>query len=439
MNRSTLPSVLGGTPIRTVPYPQPNFIGPAERELVNRVLDSGVLSAYVGHHGPHFGGGPMVRALEQNICEVFGTRHAVTVNSATSGLHAALCAALAGYGDEVIVPPYTMSATATTIACTNATPVFADIKPDTFCIDVDDVARKITPRTAAIVAVNLFGGPAQLEKLRALADQHRITLIEDNAQAPGATRGGKLTGTYGDMAVLSFNCHKTVQCGEGGAVLTNDDVLADRLRLVRNHAEAVLAERDDVPAEIAGFLGYNYRLTELQSAVALAQIRRLEELTAGRIAMANLMTERLTQIEGITPPFVAGSDRHVYYVYAFKVDGRTFGLSRRQLRTALDAEGIACAEGYVRPIYLYPMYEQRVRERTRGVGAGLWHPREGGQRYGRGLCPVTERMHFEELLTTNICRADLGQSEAMEFVNAIEKIAEHRGAIRDKLATQGVE
>jgi perosamine synthetase len=368
--------------------------------------------------------------------------HAVSVNSATSGLHAAVAATLAGCGDEVIVPPYTMSATATTVACTNATPIFADIKPDTFCIDADDVRRKITPRTKAIVAVNLFGGPAELEKLRALADEKGLKLVEDNAQSPGGRRGGKLTGTFGDMAVLSFNCHKTVQCGEGGAVLTNDDSLADRLRLVRNHGEVVLSQRDHVPPELAGLLGYNYRLTELQSAVALAQIRRLEELTAGRIEMASVMTEGFREIDGITPPTVARGDRHVYYLYAFKLDASKFGLSRRQFKAAIDAEGVAVADGYVKPIYLYPMYEARVREQTRGLGAGVWHPpldsRESGQRYARGLCPVTERMHFEELLTTNICRADLTRDDASELVRAVQKIAEHKRAIKDTLASQGI-
>src|SRR6202011_3446150 len=116
---------------------------------------------------------------------------------------------------------------------------------------------------------------------------------------------------------------------------------------------------------------------------------------------------------------------HVYYLYAFKLDAKRFGLSRNQFKAALDAEGVASSDGYVRPIYLYPMYEARVRQQTRGLGAGVWHPAEGGQRYERGLCPVTERMHFEELLTTNICRADLTRDDASELVRAIEKIAEH--------------
>ncbi len=439
MSSMTLPAVLGGRPVRNRPYPRPNFIGPSERALVAEVLDSGVLSDYVAHAGPHFNGGWFVHALEDEYCKRFGAAYAVSVNSATSGLHAAVAASLAGLGDEIIVPPYTMSATATAVVMTNATPVFADIRPDTFCLDPDDVRRKISPRTKAIIAVNLFGGPADLQTLRAIADEHRLVLIEDNAQAPGATIAGRSTGTFGDMAVFSLNCHKTVQCGEGGIVTTNNAVLADRLRLVRNHGEVVQSMRDHVPDEIAGLVGYNFRLTELQSAVALAQVRRLDELTDNRITMAATLTNRLRNIEGITPPYVGEGNKHVYYLYAFKIDAARFGLSRGQLRAALDAEGVAVAEGYVRPIYLYPMYERRVAARKRGLGAGIWYPGDGSPvRYERGICPTTEQMHFAELMTTNICRADLTDADARELCDAVEKIVEHRTDVRAALQGRGV-
>jgi dTDP-4-amino-4,6-dideoxygalactose transaminase len=434
MTPSNLPAILGGTPTRTRPYPPPNFIGAEEKRLVMQVLDSGVLSAYVAHHGPFFEGGAMVHALEDELRKRFGVEHAVSVNSATSGLHAAIAAALCGPGDEVIVSPYTMSASASMITVTGATPVFADIRPDTFCLDLDDVRRKLSARTRAIVVVNIFGGTAELHEMRKLCDERGIVLIEDNAQAPGAVHRGALAGTIGHMGVLSFNCHKTIQCGEGGAVLTNDAVLADRLRLMRNHGEVVLAQRPTVPDELRGLVGFNYRLTELGSAVALAQIRRLDELTLPRIEMAQRVTEGLRGIDGITPPFVADGDTHVYYVYPFKVDAAKLGLTRDELHRALAAEGIACAPGYVLPIYLQPMFDDRVAKQKAGFGAGVWHPRpESGVRYARGICPVAERMHFVELMTTNIIRADFGEAEAKEMVQAVRKIVEHGAQIRAKL------
>jgi dTDP-4-amino-4,6-dideoxygalactose transaminase len=328
-----------------------------------------------------------------------------------------------------------MSASASMIAVTGATPVFADIRPDTFCIDIDDVRRKLSPRTRAVVAVNLFGGVAELHALRALCDEKGIILIEDNAQAPGAVHRGAFAGTIGHMGVLSFNCHKTIQCGEGGAVLTSDATLADRLQLMRNHGEVVLPQRPSVPDELRGLVGFNYRLTELGSAIAVAQMRRLDELTEPRLAMARWMSEGLRGVDGVTPPVASSGDKHVYYVYAFKIDATALGLSRDQFHRALSAEGIASAQGYVLPIYLQPMFDPRVAAQTRGFGAGTWHPAPGsGVRYERGLCPVTERMHFVELMTTNIIRADFGEAEAREFTTAIHKIAEYKHRIREALS-----
>src|SRR5439155_505702 len=158
----------------------------------------------------------------------------------------------------------------------------------------------------------------------------------------------------------------------------------------------------------------NYRLTELQAAIALAQIRRLEELTEPRITLAALLTEKLSAIPGVTPPFVAAGNRHVYYGYSMRIDAKALGLSRHQLKVALDAEGVQVSEGYVKPIYLYPMYATQVATQRRGFGAGVWHPSESsGVEYRAGLCPVTERMYDEELLTSGVCRADLTAEDAL--------------------------
>ncbi len=431
-----LPAILGGTPARREPYPQFNTIGPRERELALQVLDSGVLSDFVAHDGPYFNGGARVRELEVAFCSAFGSRNAVSMNSATSGIHAAILAAQVGLGDEVIVPPYTMSATATMVAAANGTPIFADVDASTYCIDVGDVERKLSPRTKAIIAVNLFGGPAALLELRALADRRGILLIEDNAQSPGGRIGKRYTGTIGHLGVFSLNFHKTIQCGEGGVVVTDDDRLADHLRLVRNHGEVVQSQRASVPPELAGLVGFNYRLTELQAAIAIAQLERLEELTEPRIAAAAALTSGIRGLPGIKPPTVAEGSRHVYYMYALKVDPLELGLSRKQLKHALDAERVFSSEGYVRPIYLYPMYERGLAARREGFGAGIWH--SSRQDYGAGLCPTTERLHFSELLLTNVCRHDLGTAGATEFATACTRIVEHRDAVRRKCVADGV-
>src|SRR4051794_1140057 len=228
-------------------------------------MDSGVLSQYIGAWGEDFMGGPRVRALEAAWAERFEVRHALSMNSATSGLNAAAAAAGVGPGDEVIVSPYTMTASAVCALVHGAIPVFADIEPDTFCLDPRSVRERITPRTKAIVAVDIFGCPADFDALLEIAREHELVLIEDAAQAPGATRGGRPAGTLGHIGIYSLNYHKTIQCGEGGVVVTDDDALAERLALARNHGEAVVA---DMGSRAADVLGFNYRLGELEAAIA---------------------------------------------------------------------------------------------------------------------------------------------------------------------------
>jgi perosamine synthetase len=173
--------------------------------------------------------------------------------------------------------------------------------------------------------------------------------------------------------------------------------------------------------------------------VGLAQIRRLEELTVDRIAVAEALTEGLRGIPGIVPPHVDPRARHVYYAYVMKVKAAQLRLSRAQLAAALNADGLAVQEGYVRPIYLYPMYDRRVGAQRTGMGAGLWHPPEGSPvRYQRGLCPVTERMHFEEALITSIFRTQMTVAHAQEFLGGLERILAHREAVRQHLGERGI-
>ena len=238
-------AIEGGTPVRRRPFPTYNTIGDEERRAVLAVLDSGVLSQFVGAWGPDFLGGPRVRALEAAWADYFGARHAVSVNSATSGLYAAVGAAGVGPGDEVIVSPYTMSASATAAVVYGAVPVFADIDPETFCLDPQSVRACITERTRAIIGVDLFGHPADWAGIRAATGSRPIVLIEDSAQAPGAKSGDRFAGTLADIGVFSLNYHKTIHSGEGGVAVTDDDCLADRLQLIRNHGEAVVKAKGD--------------------------------------------------------------------------------------------------------------------------------------------------------------------------------------------------
>lgn len=407
----------GGPPVRTRPFARPRTIGNEEKRAVLEVLESGALSQFVATWGPEFNGGPRVRELERAWAERFGVKHVTAVNSATSGLYAAVGALDVGPGDEVIVTPFTMSASATGIIVYGGVPVFADILSDTFCLDPESVRQAITARTKAIIVVDLFGHPAEMDEINAIAREHGLAVIEDAAQAPDARYRDRSCGTLGDIGVFSLNQHKTIQCGEGGLVVTNDDDLAERVRLIRNHAEVIVKDKGD--HHLAHLVGFNYRMTEIEAAIAVEQLRKLSRLTEGRIAAAALLTRRLSGIPSMHPPVVRPYARHVYYMYAIRYDAEISGVPRDVFVKALKAEGIPVTSGYVEPIYLQPLYHAgRSRWQTAPRSDG-WPP------YGRGTCPVAERMHFAELINTDLCFAGLTEDDADDIGTAVEKVLRH--------------
>src|SRR5438105_7785704 len=401
-------AIHGGTPVRSKPFPEYRTIGEEEKRAVIEVLDSGILSGFVGNWTEEFYGGPRVRKLERAWAEYFGVKHAVTVNSATSGLNAAVGASGVGPGDEVIVSPYTMSASAACVLVYNAIPVFADIDPETFCINAETIRQCLTPRTKAIVIVDIFGHPFDRDEVMDLARQHNLVVIEDAAQAPGALYKGQYAGTLAHMGVFSLNYHKTIHTGEGGVIVTDDDNLAERLQLIRNHAEAVVREQGT--KHLVNMLGFNYRMTEIEAAIGSEQLKKLDGLLKPRIEAADYLTERLRHLPGLSPPVVRPGVRHGYYVYAIRYDARKVGLSRDRFVKALNAEGIPMAKGYVEPIYLQPLYQQRMLYGTGGCPFTCSRY-ENSARYDKGICPVTERMYSEELMLTNICHADVSRQD----------------------------
>jgi dTDP-4-amino-4,6-dideoxygalactose transaminase len=413
----------GGTPVRDRPFPEYRTIGAEEKAAVAEVLDSGVLSAFLGTWSPEFLGGPRVRKLEEEWASYFGVAHAVSMNSATSGLFAALGAAGVGPGDEVIVSPYTMSASAVGPLLYNAIPVFADIDSETFCISAETILAVLTPHTKAIVVVDLFGHPAEMDEIMALASEHGLIVIEDAAQAPGAKLGERYAGTLGDIGVFSLNYHKHIHSGEGAVVVTDDAALAERLKLIRNHAEVVLQQKPG-GGDLNNMLGFNYRMTEIEAAIASEQLKKLKGLLAARIERADQLTELLSNIGGISTPVVKPGCVHAYYVYALRYDAATVGVPRAQFAAALKAEGVPVGEGYVAPIYLQPLYQQR--RLYGGTGSPWTDPAyQGSVSYERGICPVTERMHEEELLSLGVIHAQLSPEDVEEIAEAFQKVVGH--------------
>lgn len=427
------PALLGGPKTRSRPYPSHPVMGSAEIKAVTRVIQSGKLSGFIANASEAFLGGPNVRELERLFMKYFRVPYAMAVNSATAGLHAALAAAGVGPGDEVIVPPYTMSASAAAVLMTNAVPRFVDIRDDIFCIDAKLLKKAVNPRTRAIVVVHLFGHPAPMKEIMAFARKHRLKVIEDCAQSPGAKIQGQYAGTFGDAGVFSFNQHKTITTGEGGVVIARDPEMVQKIRLVRNHGEAV-AEGLGVK-DIVNTLGWNYRMTELEAAVGIEQFKKLDQLTKPRRQLADYLTKHLKKYPGLTPPVTLKGATHAYFIYPIKYDAKKFGLSRDLLIKALQAEGIPFGMGYVKPLYLAPIYQQQLCYGGKG-----WPftaiPVNQRPRYDKGLCPVTEKLHYHELIHTNLCYYPVTLKDIAGVVRAFEKIYAYRDELKKQFSVK---
>jgi dTDP-4-amino-4,6-dideoxygalactose transaminase len=387
-----------------------------------------VLSAYVGARGPFFMGGEQVRAFEAKAATHFGVRHAIAVNSWTSGLIAAVGAIGVEPGDEIITTPWTMAATATAILQWNAIPVFADIDPDSFNIDPACVEALIGPRTRAIMAVDIFGQAADMRALRAIADRHGLKLLTDTAQAPGATYFGEPTGTHADIGGYSLNYHKHIHSGEGGIIVTNDDRLAKRLQLIRNHGEAVIDSES--PAELCNILGYNFRMGEIEAAIASTQLDKLAARVASRERAAAQLDEGLKGLEGLKTPVVSDGCSHVYYIYAITLDVDRLGVSRDRIIEALRAEGVpGLAAGY-QNLHLLPMFRNRI---AYGTGGFPWTSPyvDRDITYGPGLCPVAEELHARRLIAFNLCLYEFPPEDVDLVILAFRKVWDNLDALRD--------
>jgi len=408
-------AILGGAPEIAEPLPVYRSIGARETAAVAEVMESGCLSGFFGSPGPEFYGGPRVQALEAAWRDTYGVAHAISVNSNTSGLVAAMGAIGLSPGDEVIMPPYSMSATAMAPLFYGGIPVFADIEPITFGLDPDRVREAITPRTKAILVVNLFGHPARLGELRRIADERGIHLVEDNAQAPFARENNRLAGTVGDIGVFSLNYHKHIHSGEGGVCVTNDDNLAERMALIRNHGEN-LVEALDI-ADASNLLGLNLRMTELSAAVAIVQLEDVEHHLAARERACEALSAAVAPLDGLTPPAVRDGCRHNYYCWALHYDGDALGVPRDLFSEALNAEGFPNRAGYLPPLYTLPAFTRR-----QAIGRDGFPFTLTDRSYGPGLCPVVEEIEDRRMILFPPCPYDLSPEVMDALVRAIGKV-----------------
>jgi len=400
-------------------YQHYHSIGKEEEEAARHVIESGVLSRFLGVWHEDFYGGEKVREFEKACKAFFGVRHAITVNSATSGLVAAVGAIGIEPGDEVIVSPWTMCASATAILHWNAIPVFADIEPETFNLSPKSVEDNITPYTKAIIAVDIFGHSADMDALLRIANKHGLKIISDTAQAPGALINGKHAGTLADVGSYSLNYHKHIQTGEGGILVTNDDDIAERLKLIRNHAEAVVGDKGQT--DLTNMLGYNFRLGEIECAIGIEQLKKLDGFVANRQHTAKRLTMGLNDLSGLRTPIVRDDCTHVYYMYPLVLDIGQIGVRRNIIYQALVAEGIqGLVEGYV-TLHLLPMYQQKIAYGSKGFPWTSEICRRDVD-YRPGICPVAEDLQNNSYLGYQMCLHDLNDNDLDLIVTAFRKV-----------------
>lgn len=420
-------ALFGGPKTIITPFKRYNPIGQEEIEAATAVLKSGVLSQFLGFWNPDFYGGPKVQEFERQCEAYFSVKHTVTVNSWTSGLIAAMGAIGIEPGDEVIVTPWTMCASATAILHWNAIPVFADIESETFCLDPVSVEANITPYTKAIMAVDIFGHSADMDALMAIANRHHLKIITDTAQAPGTYYKGRLTGTLAHVGGYSLNYHKHIHTGEGGILVTNDDEIAERLRLIRNHAEAVVGDKGET--HLNNMLGYNFRLGEIECAIGIEQLKKLQGFVATRQRAAEGLTLGLNELPGLRTPIVKPGCTHAYYMYPMILDIEQLGVSRVRLIEALVAEGITGLAGGYANLHLLPLYQQKMAYGSRGFPwlSNICH-REVN--YGKGICPVAEKLHEFSYLGFAMCLHELTNENVDLIVRAFRKVWDQIESLR---------
>ena len=356
-----------------------------------------------------------MQGLEDEWSEYYSVKHSVSVNSATSGLYAAIGALGIGYGDEVIVSPYTMSACAIAPLIYGAIPVFADVELESGSLDPISIAERITSRTKAILVVHQFGIPADMDSIMAIAKKHDLKIIEDCAQAHGAKYKDKYVGTIGDIGVFSLNVNKTIQAGEGGVCITNDDDLAYRLQLIRNHGEAIV---DAAGYEnIVNIAGFNYRLTELQAAIAREQLKKLDGLNRIRLEYVEHLVDSLKEIPFLKPLLSREYCHSTYYVMPIRFDKIDAGVTRDQFVTAVNAEGALFYQGYTRPLYLQPMYQKQMLFK-KGYPFNAVENIDSVMDYQQGICPITEKLYFSEMIINEHIRLP----QSIEDIDVLLKI-----------------
>jgi len=418
-------AINGGTPVRTAPFPTIGDIsgrtfGEEESALLLEVIRSGRLN---------LAGGTMVPRLQEEFASVMGVDHCVASTSGTAAIHVAVGAVNPEPGDEIITGPITDMGTVIPILLQNAIPVFADLERATLGLDPADVERRITERTRAIIPVHLMGIPTDMDPLLELARKHDLTVIEDCSQAYGTLYKGQRAGTIGDVGTFSLQQSKHISCGDGGLTITSNDRLAERGKLFANKGwpnygagSRPFGGRDYV------CFGVNYRMTELQAAVTLAQLGKLAWVVERRTTLGDGITQAIADLAGLYIPPVRDGSRHTYWHLAILVDQEELGVRTSRLAEAMAAEGVSCGAHYIgKPIFLYDLLRSKTIYGTSHYPFDL-QPAGQEVRYEPGETPATEQI-LDDLILVNI-NENMTDRDQSDIIAGIRKVMGHVGELR---------
>lgn len=390
-------AIFGGTPVRETPiYYGRQFIDQDDVDAVVETLKSDLITC-----------GPKVEELERKLCEITEAKYAVVVSNGTAALHLAAMAAGIKEGDEVIVSSITFAASANCVLYCGATPVFADINPNTYNIDPESIRKLITDKTKAIVAVDFTGQAVELDEIRAICKEHNLILIEDAAHSLGTRYNGQAIGSIADMTTFSFHPVKTVTGGEGGAITTNDEELYKKLRLLRTHGitrnpDEMAHPTDDPWYQEQVCLGYNYRMTDFQAALILSQLKKLPAFSMRRKEIVDMYDEAFVMMPEIKVQreiLESDTTRHLYII---RLNLDTLTCTRREFFDALYAEN-------TRPqVHYLPVY---------------WHSHYENLGYKKGLCPNAEKF-YEEVMSIPLYYS-LTDNDVKDVITAVKKVVEY--------------